>query len=170
MNWIYLKRYEKNPGFANTSMECVSRWHDNLTNGNDKGFDNRIKLVSMKTLIKLLGVFVLGAVLFTACSKDDDPADNDVFVGTYRVSIGYITSGESKTTADGTVRVVKVGNNYNFIFSDGIPDLNGVEFRRDGDNTVISDDDVTKYIRITANSLNIAYAKDGAVWSADCSR
>lgn len=125
----------------------------------------------MKKLIKLLGVVVLGAIVFASCSKKDDPADNDLFVGTYRGNIGYISGTDSKTTSEGAVTVVKVGSNYNFRFSDGIPDLNGVQFRKDGDNTVISTDgDITKYIRITASSLNIAYAKDGAVWTADCSR
>jgi len=107
-----------------------------------------------------------------SCSKDDDPADNDLFVGTYRGSISYTNGDESHSNANGNVRVVKAGNNYNFIFSDGIPDLNGVEFRKEGDNTVISiGDDESKYIRITASSLTILYVKDGgARWTADCTR
>lgn len=124
----------------------------------------------MKNLFKLFALTLLTITLFSACSKDDDPADNDLFIGTYKGNISYISGDENKSSANGTVRVVKVGNNYNFVFSDAIPDLNGVEFRKDA-NTVISiGDDESKYIKITESTLNIAFTKDGSVWTANCSR
>lgn len=128
----------------------------------------------MKNLLKFLSiasVVLIAGIVFVSCSKDDDPADNDVFVGTYNGRVTYQNSSESKSNDNGNVRVVKVGSDYNFIFSDGIPDLTGVRFRKDGDNTVVSvDEDVTKVIRITASRLIIGYAKDGATWTADCNR
>lgn len=125
----------------------------------------------MKNVVKFLGVMMLASVVFAACSKNDDPADNDLFVGTYNGKITYNTSSESKSNDNGKVTVVKVGANYNFAFSDGIPDLNGVQFRKDGDNSVISiDNDASKIIKINASQLSISYAKDGKLWTANCTR
>lgn len=124
----------------------------------------------MKNLMKLFAVLLLTTIVFSACSKDDDPANDDLFVGTYKGTISYVAADKNISTDDGTVRVIKVGNNYNFIFSDGIPDLTGVEFKKDA-NTVISiGSDETKFIKITESTLNIGFLKDGATWTANCSR
>ena len=125
----------------------------------------------MKNYIRFLSVLLIATFVFISCRKDDAPADNNLFVGTYNGTISYLTAGENKSTNNGKVTVIKVGNNFNFVFSDGIPDLKGVQFKNDGDNTVISiDDDASKFIRITASKLSIVYAKDQAVWTADCNR
>lgn len=125
----------------------------------------------MKNYLKLLAVTLISTVVSASCSKKDDPTDNNLFVGTYKGKISYVKEGENKSTDDGKVTVVKVGNNYNFVFSDGIPDLKGVEFKNEGSNAVISiDEEAAKLIRITAVKLIIGYAKDGAVWTADCDR
>ena len=42
----------------------------------------------MKKIIALVSVICLSLVAFS-CSKNDDPADNDLFVGTYKGSISY---------------------------------------------------------------------------------
>lgn len=124
----------------------------------------------MKTYVKFLLALLIIPLVLTSCSKDDDPANNDLFVGTYKGKITY-TSGDKKITADnGSVTVIKVGNNYKFAFSDGIADLNGVEFQKDANSAVSIGSDAAKYIKITAHDLDIAYTKDGAVWTADCSR
>jgi len=124
----------------------------------------------MKTHFKFLTLLFILPLVFLACSKDDDPADNDLFVGTYNGKISYTNGSETKSTDNGKVTVVKTGNNYDFKFSDGIPDLNGVEFTKN-DNEVISiGSDESKYIKITANKLTIGFLKDGARWTADCSR
>lgn len=124
----------------------------------------------MKKVIKLFGIITFSFLIF-ACSKDDDPADNDLFVGTYSGSISYSNEEDNINIEDGDVTVVKAGNNYNFIFSDGIPNLTGVEFENDGDNGLINIGwDDTQLIRITASSLDILYIKDGETWTADCSR
>ncbi len=125
----------------------------------------------MKKLFSTLAIVLLTVSLFTSCKKDDDPADNDLFVGTYRGSVAYTTDTENISTADGSVTVVKVGNKYNFAFSNSIPDINGIEFAQDGDNTYINIGSTeTSYIRITASSLDILYLKDGKRWTADCTR
>ncbi|MBW3520430.1 hypothetical protein KO524_14810 [Flavobacterium sp. NKUCC04_CG] len=125
----------------------------------------------MKAIFKVLGVLLVTVFVMAACSKDDDPADNDLFVGTYKGHISYVTDGENIDKADGNVRVVKVGNNYNFIFSDNIPDITGVEFEKKGDNSVISvGSNDTHYIKIDDSKLLIAYAKDGKLWTANANR
>lgn len=124
----------------------------------------------MKNLLKLTLMLFMMAAVFTACSKDDDPANNDLFVGTYNGSISYTNGDESISKSEGTVTVVKAGNNYNFRFSDGIPNLNGVEFEKDANTAVSVGSTESKYIRINESTLKIAFTKDGAVWTADCTR
>ncbi|MFN0293273.1 hypothetical protein [Pedobacter helvus] len=124
----------------------------------------------MKTQFKFLLILLAMPLVFLACSKDDDPADNDLFVGTYDGSISYNSGSTSISTETGKVTVIKTGNNYNFKFSDGIPDLNGVEFERKENEVISIGSDESKYIRITAGTLTIGFIKDGATWTANCSR
>ncbi|MEN2436432.1 hypothetical protein AAH994_13530 [Weeksellaceae bacterium A-14] len=131
----------------------------------------------MKNVIKVLGVLVLGLIpllLLSACNNDDDPADNDFFAGTYAGSISYRDGdGTDISTDNGKVFVTKIasGTRYNFAFSDKIPDLNGVEFEKKGDNILVSvGSDETSYIRIDNNTLKILYLKDGKTWTASCTR
>lgn len=125
----------------------------------------------LKTLFKTLGVVLLTALVFTSCSKDDDPVDNDLFIGKYKGSISYVDSDMTVNKEDGNVEVIKIGKNYNFIFSDKIPDLTGVQFEKEGENVVINvGSDESHLIRIDANNLNIAYTKEGKVWTANCKR
>ncbi|SOD18930.1 hypothetical protein [Pedobacter xixiisoli] len=124
----------------------------------------------MKTHIKFLTILLILPLVFLGCSKDDDPADNDLFVGTYNGTISYSSGSTSTRTETGKVTVVKTGNNYDFKFSDGIPDLNGVEFQKNENEAVSIGSDLSKYIKITASTLRIAFTKDGAIWTADCKR
>ena len=126
----------------------------------------------MKKIIALASVICLSLVFFASCSKNDDPADNDLFVGTYKGSIYYSNGEEKKSAENGSVTVVKTGNDYYFRFSDGIPDLKGVSFKKEGDNTLVNIDlkDGVKIIRINASSLNILYTTDGKTWTANASR
>ena len=125
----------------------------------------------MKKIIALVSVICLSLVAFS-CSKNDDPADNDLFVGTYKGKISYSNGDEKKSADNGAVTVVKTGNDYYFRFSDGIPDLKGVSFKKEGDNTLVNIDlkDGVKIIRINASSLNILYTTDGKTWIANASR
>ncbi|AWL78977.1 hypothetical protein [Capnocytophaga canimorsus] len=125
----------------------------------------------MKNVLKIVGVFCLAFVAF-ACSKNDDPADNDLFVGTYKGKIGFTSEGENKGTDNGSITVAKFDENYNFVFSDGIEDLTGVKFKKEGDNTLVNVDfqDGIQYIKITKNSLNMLYMKDGKTWTANAKR
>ena len=126
------------------------------------------KIFTVVTLICLSIV----ALSFTSCSKKDDPADNDLFVGTYKGSISYLKGNEKKSFDNGSVTVVKAGNDYYFRFSDGIEDLKGVSFKKEGDNNLVNVDfqDGLKIIRITASSLYILYTTDGKTWTANASR
>lgn len=127
----------------------------------------------MRSFMKICSIALLSTVAltsFNACSKDDDPADNDLFIGTYRGNISYVSGSENKSATDGKVTVTKVGNNYNFAFSDGIPNINGVTFEKGADYVVSVGSDATKYIKVTASKLTIGYAADGKAWTADCSR
>ncbi|MFC7346638.1 hypothetical protein ACFQO9_07930 [Chryseobacterium zhengzhouense] len=129
----------------------------------------------MKNVFKILGVFIL---LFTAfslssCSDDDDPADNDFFAGTYKGSISYTDSDNDISTDNGEVFVTKIasGTKYNFRFSNGIPDLNGLEFQKQGDNTLVMvNSTALVYVRIDNNELKMLYTADGKTWRANCTR
>ena len=129
----------------------------------------------MKNVWKIFGILLLSAFLFTAfsCSRNDDPVDNDFFIGTYNGAISYNASGTSIQKDNGKVVVTKIGSTtkYNFTFSDSIPDLNGIEFEKTGDHTMISvGSTATSYIRIDNNTLKIWYTKDGKTWTANCTR
>lgn len=124
----------------------------------------------MKSILKIFGILCLSIFVFAACSDDDDPANNDFFIGRYNGKVGYTSSGETKSNDNGFVQVVKVGDKYNFLFSDNIPDITGIEIEK-GDNTaVMVGSTETHYIRINASKLTILYLKDGATWTANADR
>lgn len=126
----------------------------------------------MKNVWMIFTVFCLIFVA-TSCSKDDDPADNDLFVGTYHGSVAFHDDDSDVSSDDSSVTVVKVGSNYNFEFNkSGIPILSGVKFKEDGDNGMINIDfeDGLQVIRITESNLNILYSKDGKTWTANATR
>lgn len=130
----------------------------------------------MKKAIRILGIFMLvfvATLSFTSCNRDDDPVNNDFFAGTYKGSISYKDGSTTNSTDNGSVFVTKIasGTKYNFGFSNGIPDLNGVEFQQSGDHTLVMiGANATSYIRIDNNELKIFYAKDGKTWTANCTR
>ena len=108
-----------------------------------------------------------------SCSRDDDPVDNDFFAGTYKGKVTYNeTGGTSIAANDGSVFVTKIGNEnkYNFAFSNGIPNLNGIEFTKDGNTMINVGNNATALIRINNKDLDILYVKDGKTWTADCTR
>ncbi len=128
----------------------------------------------MKKLFTLVTLICISLVAFSSisCSKNDDPADNDLFVGTYKGKISLLKGEEKKFVDNGSVTVVKTGNDYYFRFSDGIEDLKGVSFKKQGDNTLVNVDweDGLKVIRINASSLYILYTTDGKTWTANAKR
>ena len=123
------------------------------------------------TLVTLICLVVV-AVLSISCSKSDDPADNDLFVGKYHGTISYTVDHKPKIVDNGTVTVIKTGNNYYFSFSDGIPDLKGVKFKKQGDHTLVNIDfkEGMKVINISASSLYIYYKQDVKKWTASATR
>ena len=128
----------------------------------------------MKKIIALVSVICLSLVAFSciSCSKNDDPADNDLFVGTYKGKISLLKGEEKKFVDNGSVTVVKTGNDYYFRFSDGIEDLKGVSFKKEGDHTLVNIDfeDGVKFIKINASSLTMLYTTDGKTWTANAKR
>lgn len=125
----------------------------------------------MKSKIKFLGMLAIAMLLFTAgCSKDDDPADNDFFVGTYNGTITFSNGSETIADDDGRVTVVKVDDSYTFDFGSSIPNINGVKFQQQGDNTYVSIGDGLTGITITANTLKMLVSNDNGTWTADCTR
>ena len=123
------------------------------------------------TLVTLVCLFIV-TFFSISCSKKDDPADNDIFVGKYKGSITYLSGKEKKSIDNGSVTVVKAEGSYYFRFSDGIPDLKGVSFKKEGDHTLVNIDwkEGVKIIRINASSLNILYTKEGKIWTANAKR
>ena len=128
----------------------------------------------MKKLFTLVTLICISLVAFSSisCSKNDDPADNDLFVGTYKGKISFLKGEEKKSFDNGSVIVVKTGNDYYFRFSDGIEDLKGVSFKKEGDNRLVNIDfeDGVKYIKIDASSLTMLYTTDGKTWTANAKR
>ena len=118
----------------------------------------------MKKLFTLVTLICISLVAFSSisCSKNDDPADNDLFVGTYKGKISFL-KGEEKKSFE---------NDYYFRFSDGIEDLKGVSFKKEGDNRLVNIDfeDGVKYIKIDASSLTMLYTTDGKTWTANAKR
>ena len=125
----------------------------------------------MKKFLTLFSVICLSDLAFS-CKKNDDPADNDLFVGTYKGSISFSNGKEKKAVDNGSVTVVKAGSDYYFRFSDGIEDLKGVSFKKEGDNTLLNVDfqDGVKYIKINASSLTMLYTTEGKTWTANAKR
>ena len=128
----------------------------------------------MKKFFTLVTLICISLVAFSSisCSKNDDPADNDLFVGTYKGKISFLKGEEKKSFDNGSVTVVKTGNDYYFRFSDGIEDLKGVSFKKEGDNRLVNIDfeDGVKYIKIDASSLTMLYTTDGKTWTANAKR
>jgi hypothetical protein len=128
----------------------------------------------MKKFFTLVTLVCISLVAFSSisCSKNDDPADNDLFVGTYKGKISYTNGQEQKAADNGSVTVVKTGNDYYFRFSDGIEDLKGVSFKKEGDHTLVNIDfeDGVKFIKINASSLTMLYTTDGKTWTANAKR
>ncbi|GAB3352357.1 hypothetical protein GCM10027566_11550 [Arachidicoccus ginsenosidivorans] len=128
----------------------------------------------MKNKFKILGLMcmaLLAISVFTiSCSKDDDPADNDFFIGTYNGDISYQGDGQTITDDDGKLTVVKVGSSYSFKFGSGIPDINNVKFEKKDDNTYVSIGSGVTGITITASTLKMLVSNDDGTWTADCSR
>lgn len=124
-----------------------------------------------RMLSGLLALFVITSLVFVSCSDDDSPADSDIFIGKYEGTVSY-TNGESSTIeTDGWVEVVKVGNNYNFIFSNDIPEITGVEFDSNGEVLLSVGANEAYYIRVTAHTLDIEYLENGNdFWTAHCTR
>ncbi|GEP92662.1 hypothetical protein SAMN05660909_04607 [Chitinophaga terrae (ex Kim and Jung 2007)] len=125
----------------------------------------------MKMFMSFMGALLLSTLLFTSCSKDKDPADTDIFAGTFKGKIGYTDSDQNISKDNGSVFVTKVGTRYDFRFSDGIPDLTGVEFEKKDDNTMVSiGSSGTGLITINKDRLVIGFTRDNKAWSADCTR
>ncbi|MCH5598523.1 hypothetical protein [Niabella ginsengisoli] len=124
----------------------------------------------MKSILKVLGVAMFATLIFSACSKDDDPANNDLFAGTYKGSVSYSNGDESKSNENGSVFVTKVGDRYDFKFSDGIPAITNVTISEGDGGYIGTVNGYTGFIRFNANNLNIAVGKDGATWTSNGDR
>lgn len=125
----------------------------------------------MKHLMRILGAMMISMAIFTVgCSKDDDPADNDFFVGTYNGNITFNNGSETITDSDGRVTVVKVGDSYSFDFGSNIPNITGVKFQKKDDNTYVSIGDGITGITVTASTLKMLVSNNKGTWTADCTR
>lgn len=130
----------------------------------------------MKNYLKILGLLLMffSIISLGSCSRDDDPADNDFFAGTYKGSVSYRDGGSTNISTDnGSVFVTKIasGTKYNFTFSNSIPALNGIEFEKKGDNALVMiGSTATSYIRITSGKLEMFYMSGGRTWTANATR
>lgn len=130
---------------------------------------------SLKLLSSILSIGLIAGVLLTSCKKDTDPVDKDFFIGKYKGHITYSNTEagneENIDITNGKIDVVKVGNSYNFVFSDGIPNIGNVKFKDNGKNSVISiGSDESHYIKINASQLTILYNSGTETWTGNCQR
>lgn len=123
----------------------------------------------MKKLLSLLAIIGLGVLVLASCSKDDDPKDNDLFIGKYKGKVSYVSGDERISNDHGSVTVIKVGNKYTFNFSDGIPSIKDKEIKK-GENSFTLDWDEGSIITIDESNLRINMIKDGAIWTANLKR
>ena len=112
---------------------------------------------------------MVSLVCFTSCSKDDDPTDNDLFVGKSKGRVSYTSGDKSITKDDGSVTVIKVGDKYTFDFSDGIPSIKNKEIKK-GKNSYTLEWGEGSVIIIDESNLSINMIKEGEMWSANCKR
>ncbi|NIG54432.1 hypothetical protein [Chitinophaga sp. Cy-1792] len=125
----------------------------------------------MRSLLKICCAVLLTAFVIASCSKSTDPADVDIFAGTFKGSVAYTDSGTNIQQDNGSVFVTKVGTQYNFKFSDNIPALTGVEFEKKDDNTMVNiGANGTGLITINKDKLVIGFTRDGKTWTANCNR
>lgn len=128
----------------------------------------------MKKSMKLLSLLFVVLFAVSACSKDDDPADNDIFVDDYKGSISYVNESDSEknvSPTQGKVTVTKVGgSNYSFIFDSNIPDIINVKMKKGENNKLFIEDGAFGVLSIDADQLTIGYTKDGETWTANCKR
>ncbi|HEA21850.1 MAG TPA: hypothetical protein ENH87_13160 [Pricia antarctica] len=122
----------------------------------------------MKQTMKIFGMMFFAVALLASCDNDNDPADDNLFVGQYQGSVSFSDPDNNTETStdEGQVTVVKVGNNYTFDFSNDIPSITGITMEKN-QNTLISTDGA---INIDANSVDILYTIDGKTWTANCTR
>lgn len=123
----------------------------------------------MKKLLSLLAIIGLGVLVLASCSKDDDPKDNDLFIGKYKGRVSYTNGDERISNDDGSVTVVKVGDKYTFNFSDGIPGIKNKEIKK-GQNSFTLDWDEGSIITIDESRLTINMIKGSELWSANLTR
>lgn len=126
----------------------------------------------MNRLLKSAPILLAAAVFtMSSCSKDTAPQDTDLFIGTYRGSLAYQSDDKDISVEDGKITVSKLDNTYNFAFSDGIPNINGIKFEKEDDTYYVNVGSAgTGYIRINKDVLKILYIVDGQTWTADCTR
>lgn len=128
----------------------------------------------MKKSMKLLSLLFVVLFAVSACSKDDDPADNDIFVDDYKGTISYVNENDSEknvSPTEGKVTVTKVGgSNYSFIFDSNIPDIINVKMTKGDNNKLFIEDGAFGLLSIDADQLTIGYTKDGETWTANCKR
>lgn len=124
-----------------------------------------------KSRFNVLGTLMIVSLMFmVSCSKDTDPSETDLFVGTYHGEISYSDGEETIIDEDGRVTVAKVGDTYTFAFGTGIPNITGVKFERSDDNTYISIGDGLTGITISESNLNMFVTNNEGTWTADCER
>src|SRR5690606_26129342 len=125
----------------------------------------------MKKIISLLATLAAFSILLLSCSKDTAPQDTDLFIGDYHGAISYKSADEDIDIDNGKVTVSKVGDTYNFAFSNSIPNINGIQFEKDDDEYYINiGSSGTSYIKINKDKLIILYLSDGQTWTANCDR
>ena len=128
----------------------------------------------MKSAVKLMSLLFLAFFTLSSCSKDDDPTDNDLFVGTYEGDISYANFSDPESNVEngpGKVTVTKLGgDNYSFSIDRDIPGLDNITMTKGDNNTIFFNEDEIGAITISESTLSLSILRDGQKWSADANR
>lgn len=115
-------------------------------------------------------------VILGSCAPDIDPDNSEIFMGKYEGSIAFTPAGSSTPSksnqSNGSVRVTRLGDNYTFTFSDGIPTLENIKYAQGDDNTYVNIDlgGEAGVIKVTKSKLQILYKNQKGTWNATCNR
>lgn len=135
-------------------------------------------LLRNKKRIFTLSAALLMGFVFCVTSCQEDPADHsDLFIGKYSGRISYTNNSgsgaKSASNDNGTATIISNMGSYAISFSDGIPTINGLQFKRTGEYDYRATGlPETSYIKVNGSNLSVSYVKGKLeeVWKANCSR
>jgi len=123
----------------------------------------------MKSIVKvflgIIGILGLFLIVVTIYWTKKDVTTENFFLGQYD-GVVFFEDKESMTHfEDSSVNVVKIGNSTSFVFSDDIPTISSIAFKRTEQDDIINMEATeTNYIRLNNKKLEILFTQDNRTW------